>query len=209
MGKKSTKLLGYLVIVHLVMSMWMMGCEEIFVGEPNSDNDPYSTTFEEVGQTSFLDKLSKKHLVPLKVTLVMFIIGQLLSNISSAFLRRIFGCLRCLTCARSSKVKHLTSSMNTVQVDYSSARDREIIKGLATYNILQNPKYQEAFAITPEFAATHNKVRSGEDTEVNKEKGCSSLAKHSRNKIVMSNTRAGAKVEYFREKPLLHYSILT
>ena len=51
--------------------------------------------------------------------------------------------------------------------------------------------------------------RSGEDTEVNKEKGCSSLAKHSRNKIVMSNTRAGAKVEYFREKLLLHYSILT
>jgi hypothetical protein len=28
-----------------------------------------------------------------------------------------------------------------VQVDYSSARDREIIKGLATYNILQNPKW--------------------------------------------------------------------
>lgn len=139
MGKKSTKLLGLLVVLHLIMSMWMMGCEEIFVGEPISDKDPYSSTFK-VGKTSFQEKLRKKHLVPLVATLLVFVAGQLLSNISSAFLRRIFGCLRCLTCAKSSKVKHLTSSMNTVQVDYSSARDREIIKGLATYNILQNPK---------------------------------------------------------------------
>ncbi len=50
--------------------------------------------------------------------------------------------------------------MNTIQVDYSSARDREIMKGLSSYNILQNPKYQEAFAITPEFAASHNRVTS-------------------------------------------------
>jgi hypothetical protein len=50
--------------------------------------------------------------------------------------------------------------MNTLEVNYSSARDREIIRGLSTYNILQNPKYQEAFAITPEFAATHNRVSS-------------------------------------------------
>jgi hypothetical protein len=142
MGKTSTRLLGYLVIVHLVMSMWMMGCEEIFIGVPISDEDPYSSTLNEVGNTSssFQDKLRKKHLVPLVVTLLIFVAGQLLSNISSAFLRRVCGCLRCLTCATSSKVKNLTSSMNTVQVDYSSARDREIIKGLATYNILQNPK---------------------------------------------------------------------
>jgi multisubunit Na+/H+ antiporter MnhB subunit len=142
MGKTSTKLLGYLVVVHLVMSMWMMGCEEIFIGESISEDAPFSTTLNDVGNTtsSVLDKLRKKHLVPLLATLLAFLAGQLLSNVSSAFLRRVCGCLRCLTCTKSSKVKHLTSSMNTVQVDYSSARDREIIKGLATYNILQNPK---------------------------------------------------------------------
>jgi hypothetical protein len=30
--------------------------------------------------------------------------------------------------------------MNTVQVTYRSAKERRIMKGLATYNILQNPK---------------------------------------------------------------------
>eukprot|EP00804_Cyclotella_cryptica_P009635 CCRYP_006299-RC/>CCRYP_006299-RC protein AED:0.29 eAED:0.29 QI:364/1/1/1/1/1/4/125/1018 len=160
MGKTSTKLLGYLVVVHLGMSMWMMGCEEIFVGEPILD-DPYSDKLNHVGsaQSTFLGKLRKKHLVPLEGALLIFVAGILLSKISSTFIRRVCGFLRCMTCSKSSEVKNLTASMNTVQVDYSSARDREIIKGLATYNILQNPKYQEAFAITPEFAANHNRVR--------------------------------------------------
>ena len=142
MGKRSTKILGYLVIVHLIMSIWMMGCEEIFVGEPISNEDSYSSQLAGVDSTlpSFLNKLRKKHLVPLVGILIAYIAGQLFSNISSAFLSRVCGCLRCLTCMTSSKVKHLTSSMCTVQVDYSNARDREIIKGLATYNILQNPK---------------------------------------------------------------------
>lgn len=141
MGKTSTKLLGYLVVVHLGMSIWMLGCEEIFEGEPISE-DPYSNQFNNVGSapSSFLGKLRKTHLVPLETTFLIFVAGVLLSNVSSTFIRRVCGFLRCMTCSKSSEVKNLTLSMNTVQVDYSSAQDREIIKGLATYNILQNPK---------------------------------------------------------------------
>jgi hypothetical protein len=144
MGKTCTNLLGYLVVVHLGMSMWMLGCEEIFVGEPVSlSEDEYSNKLnDQVGDSSstFQDKLLKKHLIPLEVTLLIYLAGTVLSNISSTFIAKVCGCLRCLTCSKSSKVTKLASSMNTVQVDYSSARDREIIKGLATYNILQNPK---------------------------------------------------------------------
>jgi hypothetical protein len=45
-------------------------------------------------------------------------------------------------------------------VTYTRAMQRNLIKGLATYNILQNPKYKEAFGITWKFAADHDKVRS-------------------------------------------------
>lgn len=45
-------------------------------------------------------------------------------------------------------------------VSYPRAVQRNLIKGLATYNILHNPKYKEQFAITWKFAMRHRHVRS-------------------------------------------------
>ena len=160
MGKRSTALLGYLVILHLLMSLWMMGNEEIFQGQPLSGQAYPDDLRKGIRASTLEEKLFKKHLFPIELTLVIFVGWMLLSRMSSTFLSKVCGCLRCLTCSKGNKVKNLKSQMNTVQVDYSSARDREIIKGLSSYNILQNPKYQEAFAITPEFALNHNKVSS-------------------------------------------------
>jgi len=159
MGKKGTSLLGYLVILHIGMSLWMMGCEEIFQGEPLSGQQ-YPDDWRKGTSSTFRQKLFKKHLFPIEMTLIIFVAGMLLSRVSSTFLRKVCGCLQCLTCSTGNKLKGLKNNMNTVQVNYSSARDREIIKGLSSYNILQNPKYQEAFAITPEFATNHNRVTS-------------------------------------------------
>ena len=160
MGKRCTSLLGYLVILHLGMSLWMMGCEEIFEGEPLSGQQYPEDLRKGLRSSSLQEKLLKKHLFPIEMTLVVVVSGMLLSRVSSTFLRKVCGCLQCLTCRKGNTLKTLKSNMNTVQVDYSSARDREIIKGLSSYNILQNPKYQEAFAITPDFAQNHNRVTS-------------------------------------------------
>lgn len=147
MGKNCTSLLGYLVILHLGMSMWMMGNEEIFQGEPLSREEyPADVTMNSSRPSSLREKLLKKHLFPLETALVVYVAFMLLSRVSSTFLRKVCGCLQCLTCRKGNKLQTLKKNMNTVQVDYSSARDREIIKGLSSYNILENPKYQEAFA---------------------------------------------------------------
>lgn len=146
MGKRCTSLLGYLVILHLGMSLWMMGCEEIFQGERLSGEQYPEDLRLGLRSSTMQEKLMKKHLFPIEVTLVMFVAWMLLSRVSSTFLRKFCGCLQCMTCSRGSKLKDLKNNMNTVQVDYSSARDREIIKGLSSYNILQNPKYQEVSA---------------------------------------------------------------
>lgn len=45
-------------------------------------------------------------------------------------------------------------------VSYPRAVQRNLIKGLATYNILHNPYYKELFAISWKFAMTHHRVRS-------------------------------------------------
>lgn len=49
---------------------------------------------------------------------------------------------------------------------YSRAIQRNLIKGLATYNVLQNPKYKEAFGITWKFAVDHSRVRSVRELKV-------------------------------------------
>ena len=161
MSRTSTSLLGYLVFLHLVMSLWMMGNEEIFQGEALSGQEyPAGLGYGISANQSLRDKLLKKHLFPLEVALFVSVAWTLVSNISSTFLRKVCGFLQCLICMTGTKVKALTESMNTVTVSYSSARDRGIIKGLTSFNILQNPTYQEAFAITPDFANSHSRIES-------------------------------------------------
>ncbi len=140
MGRTCTSLVGLLVVVHLGMSMWMIGSEGIFKGERVS-TDEYSQEFEGVPQdTTFMEKISKRHLFPIQAVLVMYVSGVLISQLSATFLRKMCGFLKCLTCSTGGKAKNLKRNMNMVPTDYSSAREREIIKGISSYNILQNPK---------------------------------------------------------------------
>jgi len=43
---------------------------------------------------------------------------------------------------------------------YTRAVQRGLIKGLATYNILQNPHYMQGFAISAQFAMEHQNLKS-------------------------------------------------
>ncbi len=144
MSKTSSSLLGCLVILHLVMSLWMMGCEEIFQGEPLSGRE-YSTELgHDIQSSNIGKKLLKKHLLPLELALYIFVACTLVLNISSTFFRKICEFLQCLLCMTGEKVRARRSSMNTVKVDYSSAAKRGIIKGVYSYDLLQNPTYKEA-----------------------------------------------------------------
>lgn len=45
-------------------------------------------------------------------------------------------------------------------ITYTRAVQRNLIKGMASYNLLQNPKYKEAFGISWSFAVQHHHVGS-------------------------------------------------
>lgn len=51
-------------------------------------------------------------------------------------------------------------------VSFTRAVQRNLIKGLASYNILQNPTYKEAFGITWKFAVEHKGVRDVRNMKV-------------------------------------------
>jgi len=166
MGRASTNLVALSVIIHLCMSLWMSGRGLIFKPDPIIRRTELLNGFgggkevnnfvEQIILKFVPEYLLQKQLVAQELVLIVFVAGILISQAASCGLSQMTKVLRCLICSTGDKVSSLRSMMNTVQVSYGSAKERRIIKGLATYNILQNPKYQEAFAITDEFAEDHN-----------------------------------------------------
>ena len=54
----------------------------------------------------------------------------------------------------------MLGKLNCIDVSYPRAVERGLIKGLHSYNILQNPRYKQAFAISDRFAELHRHVES-------------------------------------------------
>jgi len=85
------------------------------------------------------DRLVMEHITPLLLTLLivtaMTVSSTLLGGMQRVF-RKAFYFVTCL------KDKDALGCINSIDVTYSRAMERGLIKGLATYNILQNPKYK-------------------------------------------------------------------
>ena len=154
-GSRSSSLIGYGILLHIMMSCWILGSNQIFIGQNVFGN--YSNTYR------WTKGMFKLHIIPLEVLGILFIIGLMIRRSLITFMNTIIKFLHCLTCGligSSNNIQRLQKTMNTVQVGYSAARARGVIKGLASYNILQNPKYQDAFAISSEFALSHRRLNS-------------------------------------------------
>ena len=133
MERDCTALIGFGIILHIFMSCWILGNDEVFTGELYRGS--YDTS-----KLRLRGIMLKKHILPLELIALIFILGYLAKRILQVFDFTLTKFLRCLFCLKSSNVKKLKSTMNTVQVKYSGARARGIIKGPPSYNILQNPK---------------------------------------------------------------------
>lgn len=132
-GARSTSLIGYGILLHIFMSCWVLGSNQIFSGRPIFNNETMS-------QTYLIRFMLKTHIVPLECLAILFIAGLIMKRSLMTFTNTMSRLIRCLICSSGSNVKELKKVMNAVQVRYSAARTRGVIKGLASYNILQNPK---------------------------------------------------------------------
>lgn len=142
-GARSTSLIGYGILLHIFMSCWILGSNQVFTGQvafgkQNIIIDTSNTS------NSITRVMLKEHIIPLEVIAILFVVGLIMKRSLMTFLKTSLKCLRCLTCMSGSSIIQLKKTLNTVQVAYSTARARGVIKGLATYNILQNPKYVQS-----------------------------------------------------------------
>jgi hypothetical protein len=135
-GARSTSLIGYGILLHILMSCWILGSNQIFSGQQIFNGKQTGP----VDNERVIKVMLKAHIVPLEVIAILFVAGLFMKESLMTFSKALLKILRCLICSSGGKVKKFKKAMNTVQVGYTAARKRGVIKGLASYNILQNTK---------------------------------------------------------------------
>lgn len=179
----ATRMIPLAVVVHIIFSIWMLSIDEIFANtDSNNALTDQAGASASASNNSFIVNAwisaSKKETFPLFVLLVLVVLAlifeffseKVFGSVGEAFVA-IFGPV----CSRWGAMKEIRKYNEMKQknektkaaVTYSRAIQRGIFKGLATYNILQNPYYMEAFSISSKFASEHTSVNSLKFTKKN------------------------------------------
>ena len=160
MGRMATWLFGLSIVVHLLMSIWILGNKAIFVSESFDAGQAMEEYESDYNPLQFHDSLKQRHVVPLAAFLCLIVGGWFINRQTKEFTHFTKNIINFFTCGSGNKTDTLMSTMNTVDITYTRAKERGLIKGLNTYNILRNPKYIEAFNIDQDFADKHKHVAS-------------------------------------------------
>jgi len=162
-GRNATVIIPYAIAIHLCVSIWTLGNRHIFATQ-EQDTGEISFYAREYNLYNFSEKVNQRHTFPLFVLLVLVLFGIVLGQLTDQIISYLHMIAR--SCCgsvilRSEFYKEMERFLfNTINISYSRAVRRGIIKGLATYNILLNPRYKEAFGITDGFAISHKRVKS-------------------------------------------------
>eukprot|EP00605_Chrysophyceae_sp_TOSAG23-4_P002640 GSChrysophyteH1.ASY1.ANO1.2916.1 assembled CDS len=152
------------IVLHLLMSVWMLSSVDVF-DTPNDEAAVMDgTLFSPVNV--IIDKISTLLLQRDTYLLVLVVVFGLCIRV---------GFVIAVTFGRSGlslytswcklrwkeNIDHVTPKESIARsIAYPRSVQRNLIKGLATYNILHNPVYKESFAISWKFAMSHRRVRS-------------------------------------------------
>lgn len=162
-GRRATALVPLAILIHLVMSIWVLSNNALF----NTNRDDNSSVVNtSVFGATIAEKITAKATFPLFITFCVLIFMRLMMSFLRAFwqtLMKIYMMFFAFLCAKRAaayaKKKPKKKSAAKDVVAYTRAVQRNLIKGLSTYNILLNPHYKEAFGITWKFAAENKNVR--------------------------------------------------
>jgi hypothetical protein len=162
-GKLATRLIPLAILGHIVVAIWMYGTSPI-LATGYTGQETYHQNVDRFDAARLRDKLNQRHITGLIGLLVIVLLAVIIDE----FVRSFMGLIRLVmkgACGayltKSDYLNKFESFLNShVQIKYSRALTRGLIKGLTNYNILQNPIYKHAFNISDEFAENHKSLRS-------------------------------------------------
>jgi hypothetical protein len=162
-GKQATMLIPLGVAVHLFGAVWALADQEMFSYGADANAKEISNYTDHFILADIFSKISHKQTFPLFVLGAGIIIAYVLFYVCRYILRLVVQvrdlCIgNKATKDRIAELRNNHSQGSTIP--FSKAVQRNVIKGLASYNLLQNPVYKHKFAITWNFAFRHQDVRS-------------------------------------------------
>eukprot|EP01038_Epipyxis_sp_PR26KG_P011622 gene11622-15564_t len=198
-GRRSSSLILFAIMIHLCVAIWVLTNSEIFYSphvDRNYTNDGYKFFGNTIGS-----RITTAYTLPLFLLLCIVcvgLIGHFLVRRTWDGYDKLITALCGYRCAKDSESKDIQGTGAKGIVTFSRALQRNLIKGLATYNILQNPKYKEAFAITWKFAFEHTQVRSVRNLQYHahqseEESDASKAEVMQRNALLASSFKASSK----------------
>jgi len=107
--------------------------------------------FKSYDTYNFYHKISQEHTFPLFVTLCVVVGLILCKNVIRRFRDLIARVLKIICCTSDVTVDDLVDHFKdrlSIQFTYKQAFNRGLLRGLATYNILQNPKCFSLFVFS-------------------------------------------------------------
>lgn len=158
-SKIATMLVPVAVAIHLAMSIWTLSNQNIFSSNPNSfaPSTPSNVTSSQ--------KISYPQTKPLFIMFCIVVVTMFVYMVAKEVEVRYFQITAWMTGedrdfflgARKS-ISQAIGFAAFVNGGFLRAVQRNLIKELASYSILKNPKYKELFGISWEFAAKNKRV---------------------------------------------------
>lgn len=173
LNKSATRLIPVALWLHIIFAIWTLSNDEIFQSNitPNELTNAGSKGLSRTGELKWLatylwDICTLDSTLPLFILLIILSLSLIAEAVVEAtygsvgqVVLSIFGNV-CSQWHYMSQMKAYYVQKGQKQLTYSRAVQRGLIKGLASYNILQNPFYMEAFAISSNFASQHHTMKS-------------------------------------------------
>lgn len=155
--------MSYAVIGHLAFATWMYSAKGIFWdGVTASDVSTAAVYFGlngniDDGSFDFTNRLSQTHVLPLYITLLVILLLKVFSSCFN-WIDRIRQIL-CVT-VTCGIFDDGTIKRRYLNPDYTEAVEGGELRGLVTYNMLENPTYARALGIDARFAREHRHIAS-------------------------------------------------
>ena len=166
LGHTATFMIPIGLIIHLAMSIWVYSNPSIF--SSNTDTtDPshvaYNTGTTVLGEGLVAYKINLNQTYPLFLYFILIITGIVFYFVFGRLKRHYVEFMQwfqghSFDMDRRHKIAKTLGLGALVNGGFKRAVERNLVKDIASYSILKNPKYKEKFAISWNFAMTHRRV---------------------------------------------------
>lgn len=147
-----------------IRAVWMLGNIHIFeqnewtIAQVDQATDAAGRVVDTAGLTT---RISQRHVLPLFLLWVALVVILILTKLFRRIKLIGLKVLSCCMCGLLAVDDDLDRAfrMKNPRPSFSEAKRRHALRGLPSYNILKNPRFASAFAISASFAERHRTVR--------------------------------------------------